>query len=87
MNVSITIQDLDEATVAWIHEEAKRRGMSVDMFVLQLIQKGIGLERKSSEPPIYNDLDSLAGTWSDEEATEFLNAIADFNKVDENLWQ
>ena len=34
-----------------------------------------------------NDLDSLAGTWSEEQETEFLNAVADFEQVDEKLWR
>jgi hypothetical protein len=36
---------------------------------------------------IYHDLDILAGTWTTEETQEFLTAIADFNQVDEKLWQ
>jgi hypothetical protein len=36
---------------------------------------------------IYHDLDSLAGTWTNGETQEFLTAIADFNQVDEKLWQ
>lgn len=86
MSVSITIQDLDEATAAWISKEAKRRGVSVNTVVLELIQKSIKFEHKSSPSQTYYDLDPLAGTWSPEEATEFLNAIADFDNVDEKLW-
>jgi hypothetical protein len=33
--------------------------------------------------PVYNDLDNLAGTWSQEDETEFNKAIADFEKVDD----
>jgi len=35
----------------------------------------------------YHDLDSLAGTWSTEEADDFLQAIDKFNQVDESIWQ
>lgn len=35
----------------------------------------------------YHDLDMLAGTWSAEDGTQFLAAIADFNQVDAELWQ
>jgi hypothetical protein len=37
--------------------------------------------------PTYDDLDHLAGTWSDEQAEEFLGAIADLERVDEDLRQ
>lgn len=87
MRTSITIQDIDEATAKWINEEAKRRGVSIETLVLELIRRGISMERESSQLQAYHDLDPLAGTWSDEQATEFLNAIADFEQVDEKLWQ
>jgi hypothetical protein len=39
------------------------------------------------ETPTYHDLDHLAATWSDEQAKEFLEAIADLDQVDKELWQ
>jgi len=87
MSTRITIQDMDEASAKWIREEAQRRGVSRETLILELIRRGISMERNSSQLGAYHDLDSLAGTWSDEQATEFLNAIADFEQVDEKLWQ
>jgi hypothetical protein len=87
MNTEITIQNLDDATEEWIREEAGRRGVTVDQLLLELIQTGISVERQSPPIPAYDDLDSLAGTWTEEQATEFLNAIDDFELVDEKLWR
>jgi len=39
-----------------------------------------------AELPTYHDLDALAGTWNEAEATAFLQAIADFKQVDQALW-
>lgn len=36
---------------------------------------------------VYDDLDYLAGTWSDEEAEEFSKHTRDFNQIDEELWK
>jgi hypothetical protein len=36
---------------------------------------------------VYHDLDALAGTWTAEEASEFLKALADFEQVDQELWR
>jgi hypothetical protein len=69
-----------------MREEAKRRGMSTEEIALQLIYKGIEVEQTSSSEQAYHDLDSLAGTWTDEEMAEFLTAIADFDQVDKKLW-
>lgn len=87
MSTSITIQDIDDVTVKWIDEEAKRRGISVESLIVELIYKGVDAERELLQHPVYHDLDSLAGTWSEEQAAEFLNAVADFEHVDEKLWQ
>jgi hypothetical protein len=87
MGMSITIRALDELSVSWITQKAKQRGVSLEEIIVQLIHESIGVERSSSELKWYNDLDSLAGTWNDEEFDEFLQVIADFNQVDEQLWQ
>ena len=42
---------------------------------------------KEAQLPIYHDLDSLAGTWSEEDATEFDKATESFRQVDLELWQ
>jgi hypothetical protein len=87
MSASITIREIDKTTTEWINREAKRRGVSVEKLSLQLLRKGIRLEREKSKLPTYHDLDSLAGTWSEDEAQEFLNAVSDLEQVDEKLWR
>ena len=42
------------------------------------------VERSS---PVCHNLDSLAGTWTLDEAEAFDRAVADFGKVDEDLWK
>jgi hypothetical protein len=44
-------------------------------------------ERRQAELPTYHDLDDLAGTWDEEEAAPFLQAIADFEHVDSEMWR
>ena len=87
MSKSITIRDLDDATADWIAREAERRGISQQTLILELIRKEIETDRESGPLQTYHDLDSLAGTWSDEEANRFLDAITDFEQVDEKLWR
>jgi hypothetical protein len=36
---------------------------------------------------VYNDLDHLAGTWSDADYKEFQKRIKDFETVDETMWK
>ena len=84
---SITIADVDDATARWLVEEAGRRSVSVESVAAQLLQRGVEWERRRAALPTYNDLDALAGTWSEGEAVAFLQAIASFEHVDPTLWQ
>ncbi len=87
MPKSITIHDVDDATANWLTEEAKRQGTSVERVAGQLLRRALEWERHQAELPTYHDLDALAGTWNADEATAFLQAIADFEHVDPALWR
>jgi hypothetical protein len=84
---SITIPDVDDTTVAGLVEEAGRRGLNVEMVAGLLLRHGLEWERRRAEQPAYHNLDALAGTWSEDEAVAFLQAVADFEQVDPSLWQ
>lgn len=87
MPKSITIHDVDDTTVNWLVDEAKRQGTSVEQVAGQLLRRALEGERYQSGLPTYHDLDALAGTWSEDEATAFLEGIADFEQVDSELWR
>ena len=36
--------------------------------------------------PIYQDLDELSGTWTEQQSHEFLSTLSDFSQIDEELW-
>jgi hypothetical protein len=83
MERTITIQNLGDVSALWIEKQAKKRGVSIEVVVLELIHQGT----KGSQLATYHDLDALAGTWSGAEADEFLTAVSDFERVDEKLWR
>jgi plasmid stability protein len=83
MSVSISIHDLDEETASWIRQEAERRGISMEEMALELIHQAVDRRRL----PTYDDLDALAGTWTDDQARAFLRSVADFEQVDDKLWE
>lgn len=86
MELVISLQDVDKITIRKLRKEAERHNMSLNAFVLQLVHLGLAMLQKNSRLPTYHDLDDLAGTWSDGEATLFENAIADLEKIDKSLW-
>jgi hypothetical protein len=82
-----TITRLDSATRAWIQEESRRTGASVEVIIERLIQRGVAAERQATRGQRFHDLDALAGTWSNEEAAAFQAALTDFEQIDPALWK
>jgi len=87
VSLSLKVNNIDDTTAQWIKEESKRRGIEVEQVILELIHKGLNIERGPAQLQTYHDLDALAGTWNEEQANEFMNAISDFEKPDDHLWQ
>jgi plasmid stability protein len=55
MPKSITIHDVDDATVNWLVDEAKRQGTSVEQVAGQLLRRALEGERRQSELSTYRD--------------------------------
>ena len=81
---TMTIRGLDDLTINALKEKAKKEGSSVNAALVKLLQEELGIKKKK-RTVVYNDLDHLAGTWSDKDYKEFLQATADFAKIDENV--
>lgn len=77
----------DDETAAWIEDAVRRTGFDKGAIALDLMRKGIAWERRNSPLKTYDDLDFLAGTWSEEDAAEFAAAVLPFEQVDEKLWK
>lgn len=84
---TVTIENLDTETLRQLHEEAGRCGLDIGTVAGRLLKES--LRRRKGTPPDRScrGLEALAGTWSNEEAEAFLSVIADFNKIDRELWR
>lgn len=86
---SMSIRGVDEAVLARLKGQAEQEGSSLNSFVLRLSQ---GAGAGAAAPPggalrKFDDLDALAGTWSEEEAQAFERQTAAFAELDPALWQ
>jgi hypothetical protein len=87
MSISITIDNLDDAVVERLEAEARRRGMNIESAVKELLHEALERTGNHEAASVQHDLDTLAGTWSEEEANEFLEVVKDFGHVDKDLWR
>ena len=82
---TLTIRGCDDNLSKILKRESRKSGTSVNRLVLEtLINTFIGNGKKQER---YNDLDSLAGTWTEDEAAEFDKAIEDFEIIDTEAWK
>lgn len=80
---TMSIRGLDDQALARLKGQAEQEGSSLNSLVLRLLQ---GTAVQPSTLKKFDDLDALAGTWSDEEAQEFERNTAAFAEVDPALW-
>jgi plasmid stability protein len=82
---AITIRGIDEETDSRLRKMAEESGDSINTTILKLLRKALQLD-KDKPYPEYHDLDSLAGTWSEEERAEFEKSQEGFSQIDRDLW-
>lgn len=84
---NLSVRGVAERSLQRIKQTAKRRGVSVNRLITDLLNSEAGLAPAAKKPAVYHDLDNLAGTWSAAEARAFDGTIAWFGKIDEALWR
>jgi len=71
-----------------ILQKAEEQGTSVNKAAIKLLEEGTRVtDKKKSKKRLHDGLDTLAGSWTDEEATEFDKALASQRTIDPDLWR
>jgi hypothetical protein len=83
---TMSIRGLDDQALAQLKSQAEQEGSSLNRLVLRLLQ-GAGPSVSSGVLKKFDDLNALAGTWSNEEAQAFERNSAAFTEVDTALWK
>ena len=84
---NLSVRGVDDTAVCRLKDEAKARGVSLNAYLVELIQRSAGVRAKTGRRPQYRDLDDLAGTWTPEDVDEFDDSQGVFERVDEELWR
>jgi len=82
---SISVHGIDEEMEKAIKERAKNEGKSVNKIVKELVARSLGM---AGRPPDNRaEFEDLCGVWTEEQASEFMELIADLEVVDAKEWQ
>ena len=81
---TINIRNIDDSIYKRIKYESEKKGLSINKFLLQIIDKFF---KKNKEKVEYHDLDDFFGTWSEEEYKLIDEGSAQARKIDEEIWK
>ena len=83
---TMTLRGIDETLSHVLKNLAESQGVSLNSLVLRLVREATGVD-KQRRTAKYHDLDSLAGTWNEEDENAFLVSTRAFERIDEDMWQ
>ncbi len=84
----LTVRGVNDDLHKALKREADRQGTSMNRVVLALLKEAMGVGNGNGRPqPQFDDLDHLAGTWSQNEAEQFEESLNQQRAIDETMWQ
>jgi plasmid stability protein len=88
---TLIIRDLDDQLSAKLKREAKKRDLSVNRFLHQLIESALrspqkgAFEHECLRPR--NDSAKLAGNWTQVDYDEFMQVTKESREIDPEMWK
>ena len=80
--IQYTIRAVPDEVDKALRSNCARENRSLNEYVVDTLKGGVGL---SDSPHEFHDLDHLSGCWVRDEACD--KALAEFDKVDEDMWK
>ncbi len=82
----ITLRNIPPEVARFVEARSKETGLSLNKTVIRLLEGLLGTSRSTSAPKPYRDLDDLVGVWTEEEAREFDEILAQQRRIDPEMW-
>lgn len=83
----VTLRNLSPELTRIIRRRATEQRTSITKAVTGLLEEATGIRPTNSRRVLYHDLDALAGTWTNEDATAFEENLGRLRQVDPELWE
>ncbi len=84
---TLTIRGIDEKLKRALKERAQYEHMSMNNLIIRMLKEYLIEDEDSKVLKTYDDLDRLAGTWSETEAREFEKYVSPFEQIDAEMWK
>ena len=86
----MTLRDIPEEVEMVARNEASRKGISLNKAFLSLLRKGMQqtkVQTSSATSQSNSTFSRFCGTWNEEDAAEFDDALMAQRKIDNEAWQ
>jgi len=83
----ITIRGVEPILSEKLKRAAKEEGKSVNQFIIEMLKKNFGLQKKKKYTLLHHVLDHLFGRWNEKEFNQIQNKIDSERKIDKELWE
>ncbi|MBF0266694.1 MAG: hypothetical protein HQL46_15635 [Gammaproteobacteria bacterium] len=84
----LTVRGFNQELSDFIHNESKKRGVSLNQVVIKLLEQAAGLSNSNKNNNTIGDsLDDLIANWTEEECSQFNQSISDIRQIDDELWK
>lgn len=80
MSRQLTVRGVSDEVGRRLEDLSRERGQSMNATVVEILEVAVGFEPRRQRLERY-------GTWTEEEAAEFDEALAAQRRVDEKLWR
>jgi hypothetical protein len=83
----ITLRNLSPELAAKLRQRSQQSGLSLAKTVVSLLEERLGIGRSQRRHKTTDELDSLAGSWSAEQADQFDQSLAQQRAIDPGVWR
>jgi hypothetical protein len=86
----MTLRDIPEDIEKIARQEARVQGVSLNKAFLRLLRQGsrqVSRQQLSATTVSESRFSRFCGVWTDQDAADFDNALADQRGIDDEMWQ
>jgi hypothetical protein len=84
---TITVRGIDPNVAEKLKKTAAKENKSLNQLLLDLIEIHVGAKKEKKFTREYDDLDSLFGSWSQQEFQSIQEKIDQERTIDMDLWK
>jgi hypothetical protein len=83
----ITLRNLSPELSAKLRQRSRQTGNSLAKTVVSLLEERLGIGSARARPDTDDELEALAGSWSEDQADLFDQSLAEQRTVDPEIWR